>query len=122
MIPLPKEASIDTIVFMANKNATEGNYPDSIIRQKFIAACEHYNIKEDRMCGKDRSGLIVTIRKIVCYHLRFHYKQRLVAIGNYLNKDHSTVIHYCEVYENHANVKDPYFIHVYDQLKTAVII
>jgi len=58
--------------------------------------CNFYDIKEDTVLSKARSRKIVQARQLIMYILREYANIPFSAIGQYLKRDHTTVIHSCE--------------------------
>ena len=58
-------------------------------------ACIMFRMKEDEIRGTSRKKYIVDVRRVITYALR-DYGVVYERIGDALNKDHSTVIHYAK--------------------------
>lgn len=63
---------------------------------------EHYGIAEEQIKCKTRKKELVYIRQIMCYWLKEYYEDHITLkrIGYELNRDHTTVIHSIEQYQN----------------------
>lgn len=59
--------------------------------------------KEDIMSRK-RDREIVIARSLFSYICRNHLKKQFKVIGRFLNRDHSSIIYHCEVYNNYLKM------------------
>ena len=54
---------------------------------------EHYRISPHALRTKDRHGNLVKARHLYCYFMREFTHLSLTEIGEYINRDHATIIH-----------------------------
>jgi chromosomal replication initiation ATPase DnaA len=64
----------------------------------------------------------VLARQLFCYVVMTHYKYSWVAVGRFLNRDHSTVIHSVKTYTDYLSLKYKYETIMYEQVKEALSI
>lgn len=56
--------------------------------------CKTWNRSLDDVCGKSRKQDVVYTRMTIAYFLRQYTKLSTTEIGNLINRDHTTIIHY----------------------------
>ena len=78
----------------ALKDIISPNTPNKITPQHIMdVVCEHLNIKPDDIKSKKRNEEIVRPRQIVMYLCNKYTDCSSTKIGDFLGKDHSTVLH-----------------------------
>ena len=75
--------------------------------------------KFDSLSHTHRGRDYIMYKKIFCMFAR-QAGYTVTAIGKFLNKDHSTVIHNLRTGDNHLNAKDPFFTERYNRIKELV--
>lgn len=60
------------------------------------AVCQYFGITFDELAGKDRQSHLVTARRVYCYLVCKYDRHRysLAKIGEFINRDHATVLHH----------------------------
>ena len=59
--------------------------------------------KQD-IIGRKRQREVVIARSLFSYICRHHLKKQYNTIGRFINRDHSSVIYHCEVYNNYLKM------------------
>jgi chromosomal replication initiation ATPase DnaA len=59
--------------------------------------------KED-IISRKRDREIVIARSLFSYICRHHLKKQFKIIGRFINRDHSSIIYHCEVYDNYLKM------------------
>ena len=78
----------------ALKDIISPNTPNKITPQHIMdVVCEHLNIKPEEIKSKKRNEEIVIPRQIVMYLCSKYTDCSSTKIGEFLGKDHSTVLH-----------------------------
>ncbi len=78
----------------ALKDFISPNTPNKITPQHILdVVCEHLNVKPEDIKSKKRNEDIVIPRQIVMYLCSEYTDYSSTKIGEFLNKDHSTVLH-----------------------------
>lgn len=95
----------------ALKDIVSPNTPNKITPQHIMdVVCEHLNIKPEEIKSKNRKEEIVIPRQIVMYLCSKYTDCSSTKIGEFLGKDHSTVLHGVskmeDDLENDANIKN----------------
>lgn len=67
------------------------------------AVCSTTEIIPHDILAQNRQRAISTARHLFCYVAYKHYGYCLTAIARFLNKDHSTIIHSINTYQNYLN-------------------
>ena len=60
---------------------------------------------QDDIISSKRQREIVTARALFAYVCRHHLKKSFKYIGRFINRDHSTIIHLCNNYENYLQMQ-----------------
>jgi len=61
------------------------------------AVCAAWRVKEEQLLSKSRKARVARARQVAGYLLRQHTALSFPAIGRILGRDHSTIIHSCEL-------------------------
>ena len=61
----------------------------------------------EKIKGKERYRKTVVARQIFCYIARKYFSYTLMEIANWINKDHSTVIHSTSLVDKMLSLDDP---------------
>ena len=56
--------------------------------------CKTWNVSLGNVCGRSRKQDVVYTRMTIAYFLRQYTKLSMTEIGNLINRDHATIIHY----------------------------
>jgi len=82
--------------------------PDTVVRY----VCRYYGVDESQLKGPHRSKNIVEPRQIAAYLIRelTHYKPE--DIGQYFNRDRSTVVHSIQKVQDRLSCKDSNMEHI----------
>lgn len=67
-------------------------YAGTLVDRVFGVARVHFGLAKERLAGQGRTQLVVTVRHAVAYVLRKHCGLSYPAIGQLLNKDHTTIM------------------------------
>lgn len=62
--------------------------------------CKTWNRSLDDVYGKSRKQDVVYTRMTIAYFLRQYTKLSTTEIGNLINRDHTTIIHYLKAYDS----------------------
>ena len=62
--------------------------------------CKTWSTSLDDVCGKSRKQEVVYTRMTIAYFLRQYTKLSTTEIGNLINRDHSTIVHYLKAYDS----------------------
>lgn len=62
--------------------------------------CKTWNRSLDDVCGKSRKQEVVYTRMTIAHFLRQYTTLSTTEIGNLINRDHATIIHYLKAYES----------------------
>lgn len=62
--------------------------------------CKTWDRSLDDVCGKSRKQDVVYTRMTIAYFLRQYTKLSTTEIGNLINRDHATIIHYLKAYDS----------------------
>lgn len=74
--------------------------------------CNIYGISMDNLKGKERYHTYVMARVHFCRHMRLIHNASFKTLGKFLNRDHTTIIHYFKDYKitpfvpEHSRLKD----------------
>jgi len=68
--------------------------------------CELYGISIERFKGKDRHFNLVMARVHFCRYMRFEHNATLTSMAKYLNRDHTSVLHYVKRYKLSHNLPE----------------
>jgi hypothetical protein len=68
--------------------------------------CKHFEVNKDAVLGKSRVAHHRNARHVIMYLLRDYLKMTLKDIGNYMNRDHTSVIHALRNIEGYIQTKD----------------
>lgn len=92
------------------KNIRSYNVTSLISDQMFdhyaLQICQMYGITLKELKGKDRYFQLVMARVHFCRYMRLEHKASVTALGRYLNRDHSTVIHYFKKYKLYHQIPE----------------
>lgn len=69
---------------------------DIIVR----TVCEYFEISETKVKSKGRAREITFARQIIMHYLFYYTDMNKVTIGNFMNRDHTTVIHSLRTLKN----------------------
>jgi len=61
--------------------------------------CNIYGITMDKLKGKERYHTYVMARVHFCRHMRLIHNASFKTLGKFLNRDHTTIIHYFKDYK-----------------------
>lgn len=73
----------------------------------------YFGLKKGSICMRDRHPRIALIRSLTMYVLREKYQLSLHEIGDYLERDHTTVVYGIKRFKTILNSKD----NIYKQYK-----
>lgn len=73
-------------------------------------------VSVEKIKSKDRFRSIVVVRQIYCYIARKYFCYTLLEIGKSVNRDHTSVIHSCELIETMLQLKDPLITQLYEKV------
>lgn len=62
--------------------------------------CNVYDVELDDVRGKSRQRFLVNVRVVIAGVLRSEYNLTFTEIGNFLNRDHSTITYYKAIYDD----------------------
>lgn len=86
----------------------------------FKAVMNYYDISKEELKGKSREGEVVIARQFFCSMARELTELSYQAIGNYVNRDHATVMHSKRVIDNSKDTADTLYDH-YEVVKKNVL-
>jgi chromosomal replication initiation ATPase DnaA len=75
--------------------------------------CELGGVTAAEFYSKSRKAEIIDARRIACYLYYKFSHQGLVDIAKKVNKDHTTIIHYCSSVQNLLKVGDERTVNLY---------
>ena len=62
--------------------------------------CKIWNVSLGDVCGRSRKRDVVYTRMTIAYFLRQYTKLSTTEIGNLINRNHATIIHYLKAYDS----------------------
>jgi chromosomal replication initiation ATPase DnaA len=68
--------------------------------------CEMYGITIEKFRSKNRHFLLVMARVHFCRYMRFEHNATVTSMAKYLNRDHTSVIHYIKKYKLSHNLPE----------------
>lgn len=79
----------------------------------------NYKCNFKMFVSRSRNRTLTTLRHTFCYvNSRNKYFSTLVQCGKFLGgRDHTTVIHSIQLYQDMVDIKDPIFLDIHKQLK-----
>lgn len=96
-LPLPREASLNTIVWLAEMNRRTKEafvFPAEYVDKIIDTVCECFNVKKEDMIGPSRMATIHLPRKLAMWVCVYKTNASLNTIGKkFGRRDHTTVIH-----------------------------
>jgi len=99
-------------IAMAEKSFSEKNEKrlDSL---ELIAedVCQALGISLDRLKGRKRAAELVVARKIYAHVARLHTGFSYLKIGEYIDRDHTTVVYYEQEVSGYLEIGDASFLH-----------
>ncbi len=103
--PIDLEVSKEIVRSIVDKVKHEGITLQSIIK----TCCEYFNVNRDEVLGKSRKREVTTPRQIAMYFAKKFTKLPLTKIGEaFGGRDHSTVIHSCNVVNDLMDTEEDY--------------
>ena len=84
--------------------------------------CDVTGIMPHDIFTPTRKREVVIARQLFCYVTMTHYTFTWVAIGKFLNRDHSTIIHSVKTYADYLQMKYKQETEFYEQTKNALSI
>jgi len=66
---------------------------DKVIDRIITLVAERYSLSRDDIFGHSKNRHLITARREIAYAMRVQLKMSYPQIGNYLNRDHTTIIH-----------------------------
>lgn len=81
---------------------------DEMFDNYALRICEMYGITLSELKSKDRRFELVMARVHFCKYMRIEHKASTIALGRYLNRDHSSIVHYFRKYKLYHQI--PYNI------------
>ena len=89
---------------------------------EIISVCS--NVPIEIMASKTRKREVVFARQIAFYFLRKRFNRfeniSLNVVGKHLNRDHSTVLHSCEVIQNAIETNDSFVMPMFNKCHVAL--
>jgi chromosomal replication initiation ATPase DnaA len=68
--------------------------------------CELYGITLEKFKGKARYWNLVMARVHFCRYMRFEHNATLTSMAKYLNRDHTSILHYVKRYKISHNLPE----------------
>lgn len=115
-MPIPK-CSIDALVYFAYQNMErkEKRIRRNLAVDLMDELCEQFNVKKTDITGTSRLHKIVMVRFVFCYVLRKEFGWSYSAIGNEINRDHTTIVYACSAARDNLKTLEPFFCNLYFQ-------
>lgn len=92
------------------KNIRSYNVSSLINHETFdhyaLQICDMYGITLKELKGKDRYFQLVMARVHFCRYMRLEHNASVTALGRYLNRDHSSIIHYFKKYKLYHQIPE----------------
>lgn len=84
------------------KNQMETSAPKSVSRTRVIAmeVAASFGVTVDDIVSDSRRNVVIKARQIAVWRMRNELGLTLNQIGNFVNKDHTTIIHACRRVED----------------------
>ena len=77
---------------------------------KVVAAvCTTYNEPEYKVWNRSREPMSVTLRMMIAYFARHYTNASLKQIGRFMQKDHSTIIHYIKKASDRIDIYESWY-------------
>ena len=86
----------------------------------FNAVLNYYDLTKGELKGKSRKGEVVVARQFFCALARELTELSYQSIGDYVNRDHATVMHSTRVIDNSKDTADTLYDH-YEVVKMNVL-
>jgi chromosomal replication initiation ATPase DnaA len=68
--------------------------------------CDMYGITMERFKSKDRHFQLVMARVHFCRYMRFEHNATVTSMAKYLNRDHTSILHYVKKYKLSHNLPE----------------
>jgi chromosomal replication initiation ATPase DnaA len=83
-----------------------GLVSDEMLNENAQNICNMYGITIDQLKSKGRYSLLVMARVHFSRHMRLIHNASFQTIGKFLNRDHTTILHYFKAYKIDPNISE----------------
>lgn len=88
-----------------------------VSKEEILDIClEQTGFTRDQIFGQNRNRYLVLTRQVFCYVCRNIVGFKVTDIGDFLGKDHTTVIHSCRKMESYFFTKDALAMNYYERI------
>lgn len=84
--------------------------------------CRVCNIELDKLLSRSRKREYVQARQIVCFLCNKYMKIKLMDLGEFFGKDHSTIIHSRDNITNLLDIKDTEVVDIISEVRKRCLI
>lgn len=103
LVPIPLREDIKTVSAPPQKTPTAmwkvNHIPNNNFRELLIRTADKYGIHPQEILNPCRKKNIINIRGEVIYHAMRNLNYSSLRVGNWLNKDHKTILSALKKYE-----------------------